>query len=273
MAKSVYFINQILYYNIIMSEQNRSPEVEPTAEIIADGIDYWLKKEVGSSATGRNRYLDDFDEFRQSLDLPYNDHRNTLTQKNHSHYNRLVLWSGLFAEYDDLDDSQKERVVAQQLFGAQMFLSGIFRIQCFLQATDQEDYYKQRLEGHYIGIDLERTVSDRLAELFETIPGPTDFNKPMSLQELKHHTLAMNEQQRHCIKDLCENGSQGAAQEGSPAATAMTDVQKGWVDLIVDYIAFAASDGGGDLSTVPFLEPKSISDDPQIYYPFAAEVS
>lgn len=46
-------------------------------------------------------------------------------------------------------------------------------------------------------------------------------------------------------------------------------MQVSWLNLGVDYIVFAAEQRDGELGHVPFLEPKSISEDPRVYYPFA----
>ena len=42
-----------------MSEFERNLEVEPTVELVANGLEHWLAKEVGSSMVGRNSCLDD----------------------------------------------------------------------------------------------------------------------------------------------------------------------------------------------------------------------
>lgn len=246
---------------IIMSEFSRSSEIEPEAEVIARGLGGWLKKEVGSSAVGRNQYLDDFEEFRSSLSLLYNNHNNSNAEKNRSHYNRLAQWTdGLTRYYEGFDSEQRDYALARQIFCAQMYLSGLFRAQCLMQASDQEDYYHRRLDGSFIGIDLEDTISARLDQSPAITP---------RLDEIAERTLMLNDKQQTYVEQLHLTGRDDAGRQTSPTVNTVLALQKEWVDLVVDYAVFAANERGGKLSAVPFLEPKSISDDPQVYYPFA----
>ena len=136
-----------------MLEFAKDPEVEPTVELLADGLEYWLKKEIGSSLVGRNRYLDNFDSFRSNLQLPYDDRSNTNAEKNRSHYNRLAEWTNGYVElYDGFSTEQRDYATARQILCAQMYLSGLFRTQCFMEASDQNDYYQRRTDGQFIGI-------------------------------------------------------------------------------------------------------------------------
>jgi hypothetical protein len=257
-----------------MSEFPRNLELEPAAALLANGLSDWLRGEISNSTLGRNRYLDDFEKFRSDLALPYDDPHNTVAQKNRSHHNRLVQWTSLFLQaYGEATPKTKDELLANQMFCAQMYLSGLFRTQCFMQARDQADYYERRLGGDYIGIDLEQTVSNRLNHLFVATPPPEQFDQQTSsVKELAYTTLALNEQQTHFIKTLYESGHLDAGQQESSTISDGMELQRSWVNLVVDYAVFAASEHDGKLSTVPFLEPKSISDDPQIYYPFAEAV-
>jgi hypothetical protein len=246
-----------------MSELKGRFEMEPTAEVIASELEGWLKREVDNSVTGRNKYLDDFSDFRNSLVLPYGDRSNTNAAKNRSHYDRTVNWTnGLLDFYEDFNPDQKDYAISRQIFCAQMSLSGLFRIQCLMQAADQDDYYRRRTGGSGVGIDLEKTVADRLKQL-------QSVEHAMSLDDIAARTLEINDQQQAYVEELHETGQRYAGQDSSPAIDSGLVSQNRWAGLIVDYIVFASHRDDGDLASVPFLEPKSISDNPEVYYPFA----
>jgi hypothetical protein len=250
-----------------MSELEGWFEIEPTAEIIASELENWLKREVDNSVTGRNKYLDDFSGFRRSLVLPYGDRSNTNAAKNRSHYDRTVNWtSGLLEFYEDFNADQRDYAIARQIFCAQMSLSGLFRIQCLMQAADQDDYYRRRTGGNGTGIDLEESATDRLERL-------QPVERAMPLNDIAARTLEINDQQQAYVEELHETGQRYAGQDSSPAIDSGLVSQNRWAGLIVDYIVFASHRDDGDLASVPFLEPKSISDNPEIYYPFASPSS
>jgi len=56
--------------------------------------------------------------------------------------------------------------------------------------------------------------------------------------------------------------------ESSETVESLKLAQQGWLELAVDHIAFAAQVRDGSLAEVPFLEARSISEEPQVYYPF-----
>jgi hypothetical protein len=183
----------------------------------------------------------------------------------------LADWTAGFEEhYDEFDAADNEYAIARQIFCGQMSLSGLFRAQCMLQATDQEDYYHRRIDGDCTGIDLESTVDKRLSGLFGgAVPDAEDFGKPrIFLPELVRQTKDANRRQLRNMQYLHEAGRHHMSQQHSPVIEKLIDLQVFWTNLIVNYIGFAAGERDGQLGFVPFLEPKSISDDPQVYYPF-----
>ncbi|MGC1176533.1 MAG: hypothetical protein WA843_00520 [Candidatus Saccharimonadales bacterium] len=254
-----------------MSELVRTPEGEQAYVIIAQGLQYWLMKEVGSSTVDHNKVLDEFDRFRADLLLPYEDNRNTNASKNRSHFSQYIDWTNGFAEhYDKFDAEQKDYATARQMFRPQMYLSGLFRVQCMMQARDQGDYYRRRLEGDYTGVALDSIVDWRLRELLGVTPAPEKFKSPnMTLEELTTQTLTMNERQHEYGKALHRTGHLNAGKVTSPTIDSIFVLQRDWTNLITDYIVFAAAERDGKLAAVPFLAPKSITQNPGVYYPFA----
>lgn len=256
-----------------MSEAGRYREVEPTVETIAGSIEQWLMKEVGSSVVGRNQVLDDFNDWHRSLSLPYNHPANVNARKNKNHYSQLMNWTnGLVEHYDDFRQEQADYTLARQMFRAQMYLSGLFRVSCFMQAVDQEEYYRRRLESEHIGLNVDPRMEiwHSFYRLYDYIPDETAVFRPvLTLPELTNRTLELNERQREYVKRLHEGGKDDIGKEESPTMDMIIDMENGWLGHLVDYIAFTASERRGQLAAVPFLEPKSISEDPQPYYPFA----
>jgi hypothetical protein len=255
-----------------MSERLLKPEVEPNVELIASGMEDWLKKEVGSSAMGRNAVLDNFKEWHASLLLPYDAPGNVNAGKNKGHYGRLINWTdGMVEGYDDFSQEEADYMLARQMFCAQMYLSGLFRVACFLQAKDQEDYYRRRMEQRdHVGLDIDsrQAITSRLYRLYDYIPDES-FRPVLTLSEVTSRTLELNDEQRDYVRELHISGKDDIGKEKSPTIDAIHNMEGKWVSHLVDYISFVASERGGQLAAVPFLEPKSISDDPQPYYPFS----
>ncbi len=256
-----------------MSEFKDSLEFEPAVETVAAGIEYWLMKEVGSSVVGRNKVLDDFQDWHHSLLLDYDDPGNVNARKNKNHYSQLINWTnGLVEYYDDFRPDQIDYALARQMFRAQMYLSGLFRVSCFMKATDQEDYYQRRLEitRSSIDVDPKIEISRSLYRLYDYIPDEAAIFPPaLTLPELTSRTLKLNDEQQAYVRELHISGRNDIGQEESSTLDAIANMENKWIGHLVDYISFIASERGGQLSAVPFLEPKSISEDPQPYYPFA----
>jgi hypothetical protein len=243
-----------------MPEIARGTQEFTPDKAIASAMREWLKAEIDSSGAGRNAVLDDFYNARKYFTLRSDDPANKNTLKNDGHYNRLKIWTPQFAE-----NSMHDYLTARQLFCAQMYLSGMFRSECFVTSRGEEEYRFRRFGGHGIGIDLEKRTVDRLAS-----------NKPVELDELIGRTDEANEQTNAIIRELHNRNRRAGTlfnyikfiNSRDDWLQALSLLQETWLDVSIDYITYAAEVRGNDLSKVPFLEPKSISDNPQIYYPF-----
>jgi hypothetical protein len=69
-------------------------------------------------------------------------------------------------------------------------------------------------------------------------------------------------------KEVHDMALADAGHEESRSISLLRLSQDLWTQLTVDYIAFIAQQRGGQLAEVPFLQPKSISDSPEVRYPF-----
>jgi hypothetical protein len=243
-----------------MSESLRvSCELSPN-EAIARAIHYWLAEEIQSSGSSKNAVLDNFYTARKSFMLRADDQGNKNIGKNDGHYNRLKLWTSQFEE-----NSTDDYLTARQLFCAQMYLSGMFRLECFVVSNDEAEYRFRRFGGQVLGVDLRKSIAGRFSE-----------SNTVELSRLADATNAANDQTYFTLRTLHDRNRRSDTlfnyvrflNTRGDWFKELSSLQNTWLDLSVDYISYAAQARGKDLSKVPFLEPKSISENPQIYYPF-----
>lgn len=240
-----------------------SPEVLKLSETVSVALSNWLQEEVASSVVGKNQVLDDYTGFYNSLLKPSTDPNNVNYGKALSHFNRLRLWTDQFANMVDSDQA-----TARQLFCVQMFMSGLFRTQCMLEATDQEDYYQRRMSGKAVGVDLSTVIAEQMQTRSGTLKDHVDFSSATpNLAELVELTDQTNETHKALIQKLHDRDN-STSNVDLPMIEDIKTMQVAWAELAVDYILFAAHERGDQLAPVPFWEPKSISENPAIYYPF-----
>jgi hypothetical protein len=239
-------------------------EFDPRA--IAKAMNDWLQAEIESSMEGRNAILDDWEQFQRDLRLPFDDPHNQNAGKTKSHYNRLLQWTLASEQYPDL--LQDDYYLARQMFCAQMFVSGAYRRQCFLQAHDADDYALRRRSMGPVGINLQDTVAQRLSDYSSGDPFLTLPYKNTPEAHLTEETMQTNDGGLQISKEVHDMALADAGHEESRSISLLRLSQDLWTQLTVDYIAFIAQQRGGQLAEVPFLQPKSISDSPEVRYPF-----
>ncbi|HEX7632923.1 MAG TPA: hypothetical protein VF401_01205 [Candidatus Saccharimonadales bacterium] len=236
------------------------PEFEPITAIMA-AMQSWLQAEIENSSQGRNAILDDWDRYTTDLYLPYDSSENQKTGKHRSHYNRLVEWT-VAAEQDPVLLTN-EYWLARQLWCAQMFISGAYREQCFAQAVSPADYQNRRQNQGPVDIDIGTIANARWQA---NLPGGVYKNTPWA--GLMDRTLQTNDDWRDIVQLTHERGLQDRGKEDSTSVKLYKTGQRIWTELAVDYILFAAHQLESPIAEVLFLEPKSITEDPQLYNPF-----
>lgn len=247
-----------------------SLEVEIAGRKVATSFYNWLAEEVETSVTD-NASLDDFKEARRRLGLDYEGTENWAAEKQKGHLNRVDVKFWPLYESDPEDDEFS----AQVLFGAMMFTSGAYRIQSYLQAKSPEEYNNRRRRA--AGINLYQVVTGRLATL---LPASGNFSRAdisvasyegLTLEQSK--TEVMQKIGETTVRNVARRVSEGhdLGEESSPSLDEMLKAQKSWIEFATDCVTVAAKLRRGDLSAVPFLEPKSISaqPSPKVIYPLA----
>jgi hypothetical protein len=248
-----------------MTEKLReSAEFDPT--LVAKALRDWLQEEIENSMIGRNAILDDWSQFKRDLKLPFDDFRNQDAGKARSHYDRLATWTLASEEYPDL--LQDDYFIARQMFCAQMFISGAFRKQCFLEAGNAEEYIQKRKNHGPTGINIEESVTTRLNDHQTGNAFLREPYKNTPEAQLIEKTLHANDTGLELSKDTHSTIISNPDSKVDVAIPLLMHAQDMWSRLIVDYIFYSALSKNGQLDNVPMLQPKSISENPQIYYPF-----
>ena len=230
----------------------------PQGEIlkITDGIVDWVQADRQVSNTDRNNYLDRIDEQRRLLALPFEDPSNQLVNKLYSHIQRLPLWFEAFAS-DPTNDYQTGKII----FSPLMLLSGRYREQHLFQATDQDDYYRRKSALGDLKIEVGEAVANRINTL-----GETELDLP-TLQATSRACIETALREEQAVNLRAADGKDFGLQE-SLAVESIRAGERVWTEFAADLIVYARQVRGGNLAAVPLLEAKSISDEPQVYYPF-----
>jgi hypothetical protein len=244
-----------------MSEVLRdSAEFDPT--LIARTLEDWLQEEIENSMIGRNAVLDDWSQFKRDLQLPFEDSRNQSAGKARSHYDRLSTWTLTAEQYPDL--LQDDYYIARQMFCAQMSISGAFRKQCFLEARNAEEYIHKRKNCGPAGINIEESVTARLND-HQTgnafLRGPFK-NTPEA--QLIEKTLRTNDTSLEISKYAHSSIMSNPNSKDAVVIPLLRHAQDIWSNLTVDYIVYLSKQKNGHFGDIPMLQPKSISENPQI---------
>lgn len=258
--------NRSLYCIIYLMSNSQAGE--RIADVFAD----WLNKEVRSSHTEVNAYLDDYSVAVSGLRESQTN--NFLAQKHNSHVNnrlpqaletfKMSLEPGTPAE-------QADNQSAWLMFTPLMQVSGTYRGQCYIEATDGFDYMARR-QSRPTAIDLEK-VADRRLRVW--LPDSDNFGlASISVEQLERRVSVATRIGGNAIAEVCMRAEQERdfGIENSVSAQVLKSAQMEWASFATDCLILAAKLRGGELEAVPFLEPKSISSTPppEVFYPLAA---
>lgn len=238
-------------------------EIPGTVDIVNNGFYDWLRAEVQTSRVERNRVLDEFDKAIEGLEGGWEHPYNFTARKAESHTDRLGPWFEAFTLEPD-DDFQAARII----FAGLMQISGGYRNQCYVEASDAADYIKRREKG--VGIDLRQPIS---ARLHINLKGAADFlDARMTLEQLDERRRSIETIGIKVTQSMAELVRLDKDNEIKRYRTRATleaqTAQFSWAAFTTDALTLVAKMRGG-LAGVPLLEPRSISDQSGItYYPF-----
>jgi hypothetical protein len=235
---------------------------KPASEVVSEALYGWLDAEVKSSGQDLNSYLDDHTHAIDGLKSGWEHPDNSTAQKFISHMDRFPIWWEAFA-YNPDDDYQAARI----MFNGLMQVSGTFRDQCYLQASNNDNYLNSRADA--VGVNIYRLVEERLKTL---LPSPGDFtNADIDIEKLNEQRTKISDIGEFAIRRICIRANMGydLEEEDSISVKYMELAQRRWLEFAVDCVAMYAKTRSGNLSAVPFLEPKSISAKPapKVIYP------
>jgi hypothetical protein len=231
-------------------------------EIISGAIDEWLREEVAESHAARNSYLDDYAKFAAAYDPNATGVENDDVKKARNHYERFTR---LMRLRQDPLNATDDFFIGKTIHHSLMFVSGGFRRECLFLANSQYEYERLRFgqQDYMYGassIDIPNAVTLAIAQ------AKTD-------RDIIGTSIAINEEiyskQKEADEWMLGNSRRLVDVEVSDLPVTIShERQIHGINLAVGHIVMTAAERGGDLSRVPFLEAKSISDVSQTpYYP------
>lgn len=229
--------------------------------VIGEAVSEWVHAECITSLNDRNAFLDDLESARGDLALPLDDPKNLQAQKHYSHHNRQRLWGEAMTTFPEDDFA-----TARHIFNLLMQMSGAAKRMCYFVSTDQEDYAAHKSAVDVIAIDAAACALKSIKE--KTMEPDGSFLVP-DAAEIQNKTLSLFARKERHIDWLRTRVPHDFGQKDSPATRELQAEQKRWMTLVTDSILTAAAYREGALAAVPFLEAKSITDEPAVYYPFA----
>lgn len=236
-------------------------------ETISGAIDQWLRDEVIESHSGRNNFLDDYEKFAAVYDADTTVENNDDAQKAQAHHSRFAR---LMAMRSDSHSAENDFFLGKIIHHSLMFVSGGFRRECLFLANIQYEYERLRFgQLEYISgassIDIPNAVTLALVQAKNN-------------QDIIGTSLAINDEiysrQQEAEEWMISNNKRLVDVEASDLPVTIShERQVHGINLAVGHIVMIAAERGGDLSRVPFLEAKSISDVSQTpYYPLSGSL-
>jgi hypothetical protein len=221
-----------------------------STDVLRTGINGWLTRESAQADRSLNKYLSDYQEAMIGYRLPPGEPHNLSSAKIRAHTSRLHVthpfWLS-FAEFPESDFAS-----GRLLFTTFMLLSGNRRRASYLEATSQTEYNMLRtlrapLPNDYFDAGLSR--------LGQGVPTLDD------LRDLADAAISSTPALEAAIHDaVLRDSPRDALEENERLGRDITE-------LAIGIIAFAGAMRSG-IESVPVLEPRSITLDPAVIYPF-----
>lgn len=245
-----------------------SPQVRGAVEPISGAIYDWLAAEVASSSDPNdvNTILDDYETAIEGLKGGFDAEKNFTWKKHRGHMDRLPI------DFENLastppEDSAFDWFAGKVIFDGLMEISGTFRNQCYVEGISPEDYMERRQK--IVSISVGNTVGHRLIDLVPMDGGFDDAR--ISLEGMSKRLEDVIDVGSGVIKNLINIMTLG--EDTTSAAAEMVAGQYEWLKFTVDSLILVTKLKHGKLATVPFLEPRSISEQSgKLWYPLAEPI-
>lgn len=165
--------------------------------------------------------------------------------------------------------------VGRAIFTPLIEVSGSYRKQCFFEASDSEDYFNRRTNQGPTSIHIPEVVSNEFtSSQIASIDAMSEDERLDYIIERSAKDFGRGLALHQCIHDWAiDHPSQKGqiAAENDEPVLAMQEAQRIYVGLAAGHVLVAASLRDYDLTKVPILEPKSITDASSTpLYPIAA---
>lgn len=244
-----------------MQEFSPTPSTpEVLATHIARVTREWVHEEALESINDRNKYLGDYLKGHEWLQMEYLDPLNLPASKHSNHHNRQRFWGNAHEIEPDNDFA-----AGRHLFNILMQVSGLAKRLCYVKATSMEHYFGLKTDPGVIGIDPFPVVLGKImTRQAATPPNLLALDVP----ELQTATLDQFSEIKEDFDGLRDDIEADFGQPESPTVGKLRAIQMKWVRLVTDGVLTLMANRDGRLIKVPVLQPKSISDEPEVYYPF-----
>jgi len=246
-----------------------------TLYLLETSINGWLAAEEALASrpktdNNRSAYLNDFNAVLKGLFSPPTETSNIFGQKGMGHIQRFSPNNPFWAWFEA--EPVKDAAAGKMAFAALMKLSGCRRKLAYLNASDAENYQILRS-------DLATTPTKFIAGRAEKILGQS-YVSDSEIDGLIHRDNVSVPFLREVANDImtsalnADQEMHNWASNPSPkdVATITEDAvmaeQNHCVDFLIGITALGASLRGGDIARAPVLEPRSITLDPAVIYPF-----
>lgn len=228
-----------------------------SADTTTTGINGWLEYERGFNAIDADvyKFLNDYNEIAAQLLFPPDDSHNLNAQKSFAHTQRFMPNNPFWAWFES--DPSNDEASAKMLFAAMMRLSGSRRRLSFVSATRAEDFVEQRR-------NITALPSEQITESLTKIDTAQAANIN-GLRKLADISIT----QGISVEDILYDYRRGAVSRDD-ALKATQELDTSITDITVGLIVFSADIRDGNIESVPILEPRSITKNPQVIYPFTA---
>lgn len=233
---------------------------------IGVGLAWWLEVERYHADSGRNEYLSSPERLAE-ITLTFDDPGNTHAQKVRSHYDRLVSHgSGLTASRMGND-----KFAAKTIFLCAMELSGVQRMQTYYRSRGPLNYALRRHQILYPR--LSDPIKHIPRDVFREITGRKD---PRALGAIaRAYLLSINEkclrQEEKFYKITSDKESSTNDRSPKPKENPLrilNTIEQNWLGVSAALVIVSARFRGDDVTKVPILEPRSITDAHELVYPF-----